>query len=128
MQILDHVLVVVAVTQTPGVQEVIGRLPHRLHQDRKCVTKDDANSVIQSSVKFQTDLGTNFAVLLAVRCLIACYLSTGEFSYFLCQLPPSDPQLHSSGQDDRVSNQLGCKIHGIHPQHTLKMWNTAKCH
>lgn len=28
VQILDHVLVVVSITQTPGEQEVIGGLPH----------------------------------------------------------------------------------------------------
>lgn len=33
MQVLDHVPVAVSVAQTPGVQEVIGRLPHGLQPE-----------------------------------------------------------------------------------------------
>lgn len=34
VQILDHVSVAVTVTQTPGVQKVIGRLPHGLEKTK----------------------------------------------------------------------------------------------
>lgn len=90
VQILDHVLVVLAVTQTPGVEEVKGRLPHRLW--------------------------VYFSVLRSMWGFVCGYLRTGEFSHLLSELPPPTSQLDRRGQDDGVLDELSDDAQRVHPQ------------